>query len=619
MMKWQLNFRQSLWALLVLVVLGMATLMTIGIFGLVQQNRAFGQVSTTADQALDLLALEADIVQMELARRDLTSAAEEDFRARLAALPQRIADTLQGITMDTRAVAALADDFAVAFDHTLTYQVAVGLSPNEGQQGALAASAEALAYELEGLGALVTRFNAVRAQEKDFVIALSPSNIERWQSGIADFAANLERLGFNDEFSSYLQDYADASAALIEGRLALNAATAELNAVGNGLMVELAELARRVTGEQLLQAQADARAQVNVQRASMIFTGVLVATLLAGAILWLSRRLQSRIAALLAFLDAVASGDLRDRLPTRQGDDELGALAQGINHTVEALSGLVVGLQASNQQLQSMATVMEEHIGGLRSAGDALHERSDALASAMEEVSATTDQVAASAAVVDEATEGAAQAAHQGGQVIGQAIDAMQEIAATVAVIDQRAGHLGEHSDKIGSVLELINGIAEKTSLLALNAAIESARVGEAGRGFAVVADEVRTLAEQTAGATGDIGQRILGIQRDTQATIEAVKQARSQVELGSQLGQEALTAVEGIRTTSADSSQRMDEVRVAVDEVARTTSTMTQDMDHIATLVSDQQAKVMQLLAITHDVNTEAQSLAAGVSQFKV
>ncbi|MFY0664896.1 MAG: methyl-accepting chemotaxis protein [Natronospirillum sp.] len=619
MMKWHLTFQQSLWGLLALVILGMATLMTIGMRGLHQQNQAFAEVGNTADQALDLLALEAEILQLELVRRDLSTDELEEFNARLAALPTSIDDTLASVSLDTADLAQIADRFMASFATTLNDQIAMGLSSTEGQQGALAVSAAVLSYELEGLGALVSRFNDVRSVEKDFVIEPGAETIEQWRTAISEFAANLERIGFDDEFGEFFADYQTAATALIAGRLALDQSTAELFAVSNQLITALTTLARRTAGEQLQLAQAQARAQVGIQQFSMVLTGVVVAVLLAGVILLLSRRLQRRINALLAFLNSVASGDLRERMPVARHDDELGALARGINHMVEALSGLVVGLQSSNQQLQRMASMMEEHIAGIKSAGESLHERSDALASAMEEVSATTDQVAKSAALVDESTRGAAEAATQGGQVIGQAIDAMQDIADTVANIDQRAGHLGEHSEKIGAVLELINGIAEKTSLLALNAAIESARVGEAGRGFAVVADEVRALAEQTAGATGDIGQRIAGIQTDTRATIEAVKNARGKVELGSKLGSEALVAVDGIRTTSGESSKRMDEVRVAVDEVATTTSTMAQDMDQIAALVNEQQSRVVELLAVTKDVHAEAHGLADGVSQFKV
>lgn len=618
-MKWHLTFRQSLWGLLALVILGMATVMTIGIRGLQQQNQAFATVGNTADQALDLLALEAEILQLELLRRDLRTPELADFTARVADLPTTIERTLSSVAVNSGDLARQAERFMAVFERTLSAQVAMGLSAQEGQQGALAESAAVLSYELEGLGALVARFNDVRSLEKDFVIEPNATSTERWRAAIADFAANLERIGFADEFGDFLAQYQTASVALIDGRQQLDQTTDELTVISAELNTALSALARRVAGEQLQNAQAQARAQVGLQQASMILAGLVVAVLLASAILWLNRRLHRRIQALLSFLTSVASGDLRERLPVATHDDELGALARGINNMVEALAGLVVGLQSSNQQLQRMASVMEEHIAGIKAAGESLHERSDALASAMEEVSATTDQVAGSAAQVDESTREAAHSATQGGQVIGQAIDAMQEIADTVADIDRRAGHLGEHSEKIGAVLELINGIAEKTSLLALNAAIESARVGEAGRGFAVVADEVRTLAEQTAGATGDIGQRIAGIQTDTRATIEAVKQARGKVELGRQLGSEALRAVDGIRTTSGESSTRMDEVRVAVDEVATTTSAMAQDMDQIAALVNDQQSRVVELLTVTRDVHAEAQGLANGVSQFKV
>src|SRR3954471_7237423 len=87
---------------------------------------------------------------------------------------------------------------------------------------------------------------------------------------------------------------------------------------------------------------------------------------------------------------------------------------------------------------------------------------------------------------------------------------------------NDRVGELSKAAARIGDVIELINNIAGQTNLLALNATIEAARAGEAGRGFAVVASEVKALAEQTAKATGEIGQQITGIQAATQDSVGA-------------------------------------------------------------------------------------------------
>ena len=92
---------------------------------------------------------------------------------------------------------------------------------------------------------------------------------------------------------------------------------------------------------------------------------------------------------------------------------------------------------------------------------------------------------------------------------------------------NDRVGELSKAAARIGDVVELINTIAGQTNLLALNATIEAARAGEAGRGFAVVASEVKALAEQTSKATGEIGQRISGIQDATHDSVSAIRRSR--------------------------------------------------------------------------------------------
>src|SRR5262249_61801999 len=96
---------------------------------------------------------------------------------------------------------------------------------------------------------------------------------------------------------------------------------------------------------------------------------------------------------------------------------------------------------------------------------------------------------------------------------------------------NERVGELAKAATRIGDVVELINTIAGQTNLLALNATIEAARAGDAGRGFAVVASEVKTLAEQTAKATGEIGQQIGGIQAATDDSVSAIKEISSTIE----------------------------------------------------------------------------------------
>lgn len=614
-MKLQISFRQALWGLLVLLLAGLLTLVSGGLFGLQQQDRAFSEVAETASRALNMQALEVDILQLELQRENLQPQELEGLQQGLDALPVQ----LQQVLGDHPSLLRQGETFLQQLQQTLKTQLAFGLNATEGAQGELGAAAATLMNELTGLAALVSRFTDVRNLEKDFFITPGSNTIQAWQQGMDGFAAHLQRIGFDEDFAEHLQLYRDASASLIQLRLELESNNATLLEQRQVLLAALHQQAREAAGQQLQDAKQRAERQANSLQRMMLIGGLLVTLLLVLTVVLLNRRLHQRLKELLDFLAKVAEGDLRQRLVIRNQQDEFDQLAQGVNQTVESLTGLVGGLQASNRQLLQMATSMEEQIGGLQQEGRQLHGRSDVLAAAMEEISATTDQMASAATEVEAAAGQTDQAANQGGEVIQQAIEALEAITARMQDIDQRVGHLGEHSQQIGGVLELINGIAEQTNLLALNAAIEAARVGDAGRGFAVVADEIRTLAEQTAQATHDISGRINGIRRDTDTTISSVEAAREQVQLGRSMGREALQAVQSIQQASRASSEKMNQVRTSVAEVAETTSSMTSDMDQVAGLVSQQQSRVETLLAATRQLHRQADDLTHDLQRFQI
>ncbi|WP_404416268.1 methyl-accepting chemotaxis protein [Marinospirillum sp.] len=611
-----LTFKQSLWGLLILLIAGLITLVSTGLYGLNQQKRAFSDVAATANRGLDMLTLEAEILQLELWRENLAETERTAFQERLQELPGSLETVLGEHNPE---LYQLSETFFEMLDQTLAAQVAFGLDSNLGAQGDLNRAAEDLNEELFGLSALVSRFADVRNLEKDFFIGPSEATIQAWREGIEVFVAHLERIGFYEDFAEPIQAYDVSSQQLIAQRLELRQQSEDLMNQREQLLEGINRQARETAGSQLQAAEQTAEAQASNQQHLMLITGLAITVVLAAVVIFLTRRLTRRSAELLEFLQKVAAGDLRERLDSGRGRDEFDQLASGVNRTVEALAGLVSDLNTSNQQLLTMATAMEEQISGLGDAGRQLQGRSDLLASSMEEINATTDQMAEAARDVEAAAGHTDQAANQGGEVIQQAIEVLESITAKMQEIDEQVGHLGRHSEEIGGVLELINGIAEQTNLLALNAAIEAARVGDAGRGFAVVADEIRTLAEQTADATQDIDARIGGIQKDTQSTITSVEQAREQVSAGRSHGREALEAVVSIQKASSDSSQRMNEVKNSVTEVADTTGGMAADMEQVAGLVTQQQSRVEKLLTFTQELHEKADHLNEGLARFQL
>lgn len=255
-------------------------------------------------------------------------------------------------------------------------------------------------------------------------------------------------------------------------------------------------------------------------------------------------------------------------------------------------------------------------------------------------------EVATNAQSVLNAAGDAAVVARKGEEAVELTITGMEKIKNTVYDSAVRIKELGEHSQKIGEIIQVIDDIAEQTNLLALNAAIEAARAGEHGKGFAVVADEVRKLAERSGKATKEIAELIINIQKGTGNAVNAMEHGTREVEEGVRLAHDAGTALEEIMKTVeltlsqiksiSDAAQRMSEssleVVTAVDNVAAITeqnSASTQEMaagsdsamlsiEKISQLTKESaqhseniSVSVEEMAASTEDIAMAAQNLA--------
>jgi twitching motility protein PilJ len=141
--------------------------------------------------------------------------------------------------------------------------------------------------------------------------------------------------------------------------------------------------------------------------------------------------------------------------------------------------------------------------------------------------------------------------AHKGGEAVRRTIDGMNTIRETIQETSKRIKRLGESSQEIGNIVELINDLAEQTNILALNASIQASMAGEAGRGFAVVADEVQRLAERATNATRQIDALVRNIQADTNGAVVSMERSTADVVGGASLAENAGSALEKIELVS--------------------------------------------------------------------
>ena len=241
--------------------------------------------------------------------------------------------------------------------------------------------------------------------------------------------------------------------------------------------------------------------------------------------------------------------DLSYRLDD-SGKDEFGELARLLNRLLSSTREAVLQIIAASDQLESAARRLTQVAAHTRQQIDHQNQQTEQVATAMNEMSATVQEVARNAGqTAAKADEGDCQA-QEGGSVIGNTISRIHRLSKDIEEAEQAVKKLEQESEEIGSVLDVIRGIAEQTNLLALNAAIEAARAGEQGRGFAVVADEVRTLASRTQDSTQQIQAMIERLQAGAHGSVKVMEQscrmAKETVEQA-QSGQAALTEITAV------------------------------------------------------------------------
>lgn len=262
-----------------------------------------------------------------------------------------------------------------------------------------------------------------------------------------------------------------------------------------------------------------------------------------------TERNQQAILRLLDELSSLADGDLTVQATVTE--DITGAIADSINYAVEALRGLVTTINHSAIQVDGAARQTQALAGHLAKASSA---QSKQIASATESaagMAAATEEVSGNAERSADVARHSVEVAHKGGDAVRRTIDGMNTIRETIQETSKRIKRLGESSQEIGNIVELINDIAEQTNILALNASIQASMAGEAGRGFAVVADEVQRLAERAANATKQIEVLVRTIQTDTNEAVVSMERSTTDVVGGALLAENAGAALEEIEQVS--------------------------------------------------------------------
>ena len=385
--------------------------------------------------------------------------------------------------------------------------------------------------------------------------------------------------------------------------------------------VEKGTVSLKESAQSLLLIALSALALLSLFTLALVwFFGMRQAKAFESAVMMLENDGQQNQMAVLNLLDEMgdlADGDLTVRAEVKE--NITGAIADSINYTIDSLRGLVTGINRASQQVSTATNQAQATSAGLLSAAEKQSSQIAETTEAFGNMTRSISQVSSNASQASQVAQRSLQAATQGSLAVQNTIKGMNGIREQIQETSKRIKRLGESSQEIGEIVELISDITEQTNILALNAAIQAASAGEAGRGFTVVAEEVQRLAVRSSEATKQIGAIVKTIQTDTNSAVAAMEKSTEGVVEGAHLSDAAGKALTEIETVSNSLARLIQSISTATEAQTQVATTVTKNMQQIQEITSQTTEGTKQTAESVGQLNKLAEELRDSVAGFKL
>jgi twitching motility protein PilJ len=331
----------------------------------------------------------------------------------------------------------------------------------------------------------------------------------------------------------------------------------------------------------------------------------------------LNKRNEAAIQRLLDEMGSLADGDLTVKATVTE--DFTGTIADAVNYAIDALRSLVTTINETSVQVAAAANETQATALHLSDAAEHQARQITNASGAMNEIASQARDVSKNSADSADVAQNSVRIAGRGASIVRQTIAGMDSIREQIQDTSKRIKRLGESSQEIGTIVELINDLAEQTNILALNAAIQAASAGEAGRGFAVVADEVQRLAERASGATRRIETLVSAIQVYTNEAVASMEQTTSEVVSGAKLAEQAGTQLGEIETVSGSLAALIKNIAITAQRQSAEAASVSATMNVISDITAQTASGASHTAESIGNLAQLSSDLRRSVADFKL
>jgi protein pilJ len=330
-----------------------------------------------------------------------------------------------------------------------------------------------------------------------------------------------------------------------------------------------------------------------------------------------AKRDQDAILRLMDELAEFSNGDLT--VEAQVTEDFTGAIADSVNYAIESMRELVGTINRTSTQVSNASNSTRLIAEQMQTSSTEQAQKIHSIAKIISDMVRSLDRVAMSTADSAEIARNSVSIAREGAQQVRNTINGMNNIRGNIQETRTLIKRLGESSQEIGNIVEIIKSIADQTNILALNAAIQANSAGEAGRGFAVVADEVQRLAERSSNATKRIEGLVKTIQNDTNAAVASMERSTKEVVDGANIAEEAGTALSKIEDVSTSLASLIERVSESTRKVSTMAENIASDMSQINQMAVTTTENVIKTSDSIENLSVLSQELKNSVSGFKL